>query len=88
MLLLLIELTTLFPELVGEFVFVELVIDKFVDDEFKLRVGLVDDLFGFVEVGLEVEQVVDRGDGVFLMEGFVLVLEGDLTISSAGPVAG
>lgn len=88
MLLLLIELATLFPELVGEFVFVELVIDKFVDDEFKLRVGLVDDLFGFVEVGLEVEQVVDRGDGVFLMEGFVLVLEGDLTISSAGPVAG
>lgn len=85
MLLLLIELATLFPELVGEFVFVELVIDKFVDDEFKL---LVDDLFGFVEVGLEVEQVVDRGDGVFLMEGFVLVLEGDLTISSAGPVAG
>lgn len=88
MLLLLIKLATLFPELVGEFVFVELVIDKFVDDEFKLRVGLVDDLFGFVEVGLEVEQVVDRGDGVFLMEGFVLVLEGDLTISSAGPVAG
>lgn len=81
-------MATLFPELVGEFVFVELVIDKFVDDEFKLRVGLVDDLFGFVEVGLEVEQVVDRGDGVFLMEGFVLVLEGDLTISSAGPVAG
>lgn len=85
MLLLLIELATLFPELVGEFVFVELVIDMFVDDEFKL---LVDDLFGFVEVGLEVEQVVNRGDGVFLMEGFVLVLEGDLTISSAGPVAG
>lgn len=88
MLLLLIELATLFPELVGEFVFVELVIDKFVDDEFKLRVGLVDDLLGFVKVGLEVEQVVDRGDGVFLMEVFVMVLEGDLTISSAGPVAG